>query len=122
MLSPLCLPGRDLISSSPRPDRLYGTSSLISNGYRGVFPGRVVKLITSIWCRDYECVELYLHSPYVFMAWCIVMHRDSFTRTERCELTIDSNYAYLRLHTTDQVSWRNLGPAYVTSRFDSPTV
>jgi len=24
-------------------------------------------------------VELYLHSPYVFMVWCLVKHRDNFT-------------------------------------------
>jgi len=24
-------------------------------------------------------VELYLHSPNVFMAWCLVEHRDNFT-------------------------------------------
>jgi hypothetical protein len=28
--------------------------------------------LTSIWRRGQECVELYLHSPYVFMAWCSV--------------------------------------------------
>jgi hypothetical protein len=26
-----------------------------------------------------ECVELYLHSQYAFMAWCLVKHRDNFT-------------------------------------------
>jgi len=24
-------------------------------------------------------VELYLHSPYVFMVWCLVKYRDNFT-------------------------------------------
>jgi hypothetical protein len=29
-----------------------------------------------------ECMELNLHSPYfVFMAWCLVKHRDNFTFT-----------------------------------------
>jgi hypothetical protein len=28
-----------------------------------------------------ECVELYLHSQYVFMAWCLVKYRDNFTFT-----------------------------------------
>jgi hypothetical protein len=26
-----------------------------------------------------ECVELYLHSQYVFTAWCLVKYRDYFT-------------------------------------------
>jgi hypothetical protein len=26
-----------------------------------------------------ECVELYLHSQYAFMAWCLVKHRDNVT-------------------------------------------
>jgi hypothetical protein len=25
-----------------------------------------------------ECVELYLHSPYVFIAWCLIKHRATF--------------------------------------------
>jgi hypothetical protein len=25
-----------------------------------------------------ECVELYLHSQYVFLAWCLVKHRENF--------------------------------------------
>jgi hypothetical protein len=29
-------------------------------------------LLTSIECRVQECVELYLHSQYAFMAWCLV--------------------------------------------------
>jgi hypothetical protein len=28
-----------------------------------------------------ECVELYLHSHYAFMAWCLIKHRDNFTFT-----------------------------------------
>jgi hypothetical protein len=28
-----------------------------------------------------ECVEIYLHSPEVFMEWCLVKHRDNFTFT-----------------------------------------
>jgi hypothetical protein len=26
-----------------------------------------------------ECVELYLHPQYAFMAWCLVEHRDNVT-------------------------------------------
>jgi hypothetical protein len=28
-----------------------------------------------------KCVELYLHSPYVFMAWCLAKYRDNVTFT-----------------------------------------
>jgi hypothetical protein len=28
-----------------------------------------------------KSVELYLHSPYIFMAWCLRQHRDKFTLT-----------------------------------------
>jgi len=39
-----------------------------------------VKLTTHLqMCRGQECVELYLR--YVFMAWCLVEHRDNFTLT-----------------------------------------
>jgi hypothetical protein len=26
-----------------------------------------------------ECVELYIHSPNVFVTWCLVKYRDNFT-------------------------------------------
>jgi hypothetical protein len=35
--------------------------------------------LTSIQFRDWECVELYLHSPSVVMAWWLVKHRDKFS-------------------------------------------
>jgi len=38
-----------------------------------------------------EFMELYLHSPCIFVAWCLVKHRDSFTFTLRIhkhELTV----------------------------------
>jgi len=37
--------------------------------------------ITSIYCQGYECVEPYLLSPNVFMAWCLVQHGDNITFT-----------------------------------------
>jgi hypothetical protein len=27
------------------------------------------------WYRGWECVKLYLHCPYIFMAWCLMKHR-----------------------------------------------
>jgi hypothetical protein len=30
-------------------------------------------------CRGYEYVELYLHSPFVFMVWCLIKHTHKFT-------------------------------------------
>jgi hypothetical protein len=42
---------RNSISSPPRPDRLWGSPSLVYNGYRGLFPsgrsGRCVELTTN---------------------------------------------------------------------------
>jgi hypothetical protein len=32
-------------------------------------------LFTSVRCWGWEFVELYLHSPYIFTAWCMVKHR-----------------------------------------------
>jgi hypothetical protein len=40
------------------------------------------------------CVEIYLHSQYVFMAWCLVRHRDNFTFTfEKQEKVISQIYS-----------------------------
>jgi hypothetical protein len=42
-----------------------------------------------------ECVEIYLHYPNVFMALCLVKHRDNFTFT----LAVPYNqYTYLLTH------------------------
>jgi hypothetical protein len=35
--------------------------------------------LTSFQCRGPECVALYIHPHYVFMAWYLVKHRDNFT-------------------------------------------
>jgi hypothetical protein len=40
--------------------------------------------------RDYDHVELYLLSPYVFMAWCLINHRDNSTSTLLPQITVES--------------------------------
>jgi hypothetical protein len=47
--------------------------------------------LTSIYCQGQECVELYSTPQYVFMAWCLVKHRDNFTFV---------NYEYLVVNGT----------------------
>jgi hypothetical protein len=63
--------GKRFFSAPQRPDRLWGTLSLLSNGYRGQ-SGRGMKQTTHInlvpWSR---MVYLYLYS-YFFMAWCLI--------------------------------------------------
>jgi hypothetical protein len=77
----------EFFSPPRRSDRLWGPSNLVSNCYRGSFPrgwsGRSVKLTTHF----YLVPRLRIHGPitpllrYVFMAWCLVKHRDNFTFT-----------------------------------------
>jgi hypothetical protein len=38
-----------------------------------------------------ECVELYLHPHYAFMAWCLVKHKDNFT--------FYFTFTFMKLHT-----------------------
>lgn len=50
-------------------------------GTRDSFPaGKATgsKVDTSIYDRGSECIQLYLHSPYVSVAWCLVKCRDNF--------------------------------------------
>jgi len=37
--------------------------------------------LTSSLCRGEEYVKLYLHFPYVFMAWYLTKHKENFTIT-----------------------------------------
>jgi hypothetical protein len=56
-------PVRSRIFSSPqRPDRFWGPPSLLSNGYRRLFPGGKAAEAWS-YCRSQENVGLYIHSP-----------------------------------------------------------
>jgi hypothetical protein len=42
-------------------------------------PGREADHSLPSMAEVKECVVLYLHPQYVFMAWCLVKHRDTFT-------------------------------------------
>jgi hypothetical protein len=56
-------------SSPPRPERLWGPPSLLSNGYQVLFslgvkrPGREAGHSSPSSAEFKECVDLYLHSP-----------------------------------------------------------
>jgi hypothetical protein len=76
-------------SSPPRPERLWGPPSLLSNGYWGggfslgvKRPGREADHsppssaeVKNAWNYTSTLTD------YVFMAWCLVKHRDNFTLT-----------------------------------------
>jgi hypothetical protein len=73
------IPGRvkKYFSSPHCPDRLWSPPSLLSKDYWKVFPwgwsGRSLKLTTHLRVVPrWRMVQLYLHSPCVFMAWCLI--------------------------------------------------
>jgi hypothetical protein len=60
--------GSRSLTSPYRPDQLWGSPNLLSNGYWGSFPGGkpAVALrwpLTSDYYRGQENVHLYIHSP-----------------------------------------------------------
>jgi hypothetical protein len=55
--------GWEFLPSPPCSERLWGPSSLLSNGHQVLLPGVWIWPLTPIYCRGEECVEAYLHSP-----------------------------------------------------------
>jgi hypothetical protein len=41
-------------------------------------------------------MELYLHSPYIFMVWCLIKHRENLTFTHRYWFFKDGDYRVLQ--------------------------
>jgi hypothetical protein len=72
-------------SSPPRPDRLWGPPSLLSNGYQGLFSPGVNWLGNEAVYSPASSPEVknarsYTSTPqYVFMKWYLFKHRDNFT-------------------------------------------
>jgi hypothetical protein len=49
---------------------VLGSSQILHNGHHGQ-SGRIVRLITHLHVvQRLECLKLYLHSTYAFIAWC----------------------------------------------------
>jgi len=61
--------------------RLWGLLTLLSNGYRGSFPGREADH-TSLSSAEVKNIWSYTStSPYVLIAWYLVKYRDIFIFT-----------------------------------------
>jgi hypothetical protein len=71
-------------TSPHRPDRLWGPSNLLFNGYWGLFPRRVELSEreadhSTPPSAEVKKIWIYTSTPsHVFMAQCLVTHRDNF--------------------------------------------
>jgi len=105
--------GTGIFPSTPRPDRLWGPPTYqmdAGSPFLGVKrPG--VKLTTHIHLvLRLKHVELYLHPSYVFMAWCLVKHRDNFTFTLPVNGLNNMNVNFMNVSFTniDRSLWEDL--------------
>jgi hypothetical protein len=104
----------EFFSSLPRPERLWDSPSLLSNGYQGLSlgvkrPGREADHSPPPSAEVKECVQLYFHSPNT-PSWrgaqLKKQHRDTFTFT--FYLNTHSHFtenAFIRkMHAFNQIS------------------
>jgi hypothetical protein len=76
--------GTGFFSPQPRPHQIYLPPSLLSNGYRELFPRRVNRSEREADHSPPSSAEVnawsYTSAPqYVFTAWCLIKYRVNFT-------------------------------------------
>jgi hypothetical protein len=68
------------------------------DSFRGKAAGPWSWPLTSIYCLRSQCVELYLHSPYIFMVRCLVKYRTHLhviiKQMDSCSFTLSLLYPY----------------------------
>jgi hypothetical protein len=86
IVSEYCEPRRDygLHGGILIPPTGFGAHPASSHMFPRGISGRTVKLTTHVHLMmRSRMMELYIHSP-IFMAWCLVKHRDNFTFLPLC--------------------------------------
>jgi hypothetical protein len=75
----LSLKCQEIFASSPLPDRLWSPASIVSSGYRSLFPGgKAVGTWSWPVTSDSADVNAWSYTstfPHVFMAWCFIKHQ-----------------------------------------------